>query len=291
LELIKNILIVSGMLMLLGAVRPVGLLLSDLPSGQTKLLWRVLLALIYLFVGGYLGYLILFWGQAGATVDLIVPAVFFLGALFVLLVCSLSCRTSQALKRMYILEYESTVDSLTGIYNRRQFDRRLREEFSVARRHGQPMSLIMIDADHFKAVNDQLGHQGGDLVLRRLAEILSANVREGDVVCRYGGEEFAVILPQTDASCALTLAERLRHQVGRTELIPENMSPSKSAIHLTISLGVATLAKTMPTAEALVNDADQALYEAKSNGRDRVVLFAAAGQARDQLSIVRTPAG
>lgn len=290
-ELIKNLLLICGMVMLLGAVHPVSLLLADLPSGQTRRLWRVLLGLVCVFVAGYAAYLIVYWRAAESAADLIVPAIFFLGALFVVLVCSLSYRTSQALKRMYVLEYESTVDSLTGIYNRRQFDRRLKEEFSVARRHEQPISLIMIDADHFKSVNDQLGHQGGDLVLRRLAEILSANVREGDIVCRYGGEEFAVILPQTEASCALILAERLRSQVGRTELIPENLSPSKSAIHLTISLGVATLAKAMRSAESLVNEADQALYEAKSGGRDRVVFSAPAEQVHDQVSLAGTSAG
>jgi diguanylate cyclase (GGDEF)-like protein len=289
-ELIKNLLLMGGMVMLLSAIHPVTLLLADLPSGQARRLWRVLLALVCVFVVGYLAYLVIYWGAAVSAADLIVPAVFFLGALFVAMVCSLSYRTSQALKRMYVLEYESTVDSLTGIYNRRQFDRRLKEEFSVARRHQRPMSLIMIDADRFKTINDQLGHQGGDVVLRRLAEIISSNVREGDIVCRYGGEEFAVILPQTDAPCALKLAERLRNQVGSTELIPENMSPSKSAIHLTISLGVAAFTKTMQSAESLVSDADQALYEAKSGGRDRVVLYATKDQASEEISLIKTQA-
>lgn len=290
-ELTKNLLLVGGMLMLLGSIHPVSRLLAELPAGRTRQLWRILLALVCFFVVGYLAYLIMVWGTAESAADLIVPAVFFLGSLFVVLVCSLSYRTSHALKRMYVLEYESTVDSLTGIYNRRQFDRRLKEEFSVAKRHEQPLSLIMIDADHFKLINDQLGHQGGDLVLRRLAEILSSNVREGDIVCRYGGEEFAVILPQTDASCTRILAERLRNQVSRTELIPENMSPSKTAIHMTISVGVATLDHTLQSAEDLTNVADQALYRAKSEGRDRVVSGAPTDPIDNEASSFRTSTG
>ncbi len=270
-ELIKNMLLVAGMAMLLSAIYPVTLLLADLPRGQTKRLWRVLLALVCVFVAGYAAYLVMFWGAAGAAVDLVVPVVFFLGAVFVALVCSLSYRTSQALKRIYVLEYESTIDSLTNIYNRRQFDRRLREEFSVSKRHNKPMSLIMLDVDHFKAVNDQLGHQGGDLVLRRLAEILSAGIREGDIVCRYGGEEFAVILPHTDRDRATVLAERLREQIARTELLPQNISPSDQAVHVTASLGVATLDHNMTSAEMLVRAADRALYDAKSSGRNKVV--------------------
>jgi diguanylate cyclase (GGDEF)-like protein len=272
-ELTKNLLLFLGVIILIAAVRPVRLLIDTLPVGQIRGLWKLLLALICLFLTGYIGYALFFWGTAKVAVDLIVPIVFFLGALFVVLVGQLSYRTSQDLRRMYVLEYESTVDSLTNIYNRRQFDRRLREEFSVARRNDQVMSLVMIDVDFFKHVNDHLGHQGGDVVLRRLAEIMTSCVRQGDIVCRYGGEEFAVIFPQTDSESALALGERLRQQVATTELLSENVSPTNEAIWVTVSLGVAALNADMTSVDRLVSAADQALYEAKQRGRNRVVGF------------------
>lgn len=270
-ELSKNLLLFLGVAILIAAIQPVRQLIGDLPAGKSRSLWKLLLSLIGLFLAGYLGYGVFFWGTASVAVDLIVPAVFFFGACFVVLVCHLSYRTSQDLKRMYVLEYESTVDSLTNIYNRRQFDRRLREEFSVAKRNDQPLSLLMIDVDFFKQVNDQLGHQGGDVVLRRLAEIMTACVREGDIVCRYGGEEFAVILPHTGGDCAMVLAERLREKVASTELLSENISHSKKAIQVTVSLGMATISRATESIDVLVAAADQALYEAKQTGRDRVI--------------------
>ncbi|HMA98085.1 MAG TPA: GGDEF domain-containing protein [Wenzhouxiangella sp.] len=279
-ELSKNLLLFLGVALLIAAIQPVRRLIGDLPHGKSRSLWKLLLALICLFLGGYAGYAIFFWGTAEVAIDLIVPAVFFFGACFVVLVCHLSFRTSKELKRIYILEYESTTDSLTKIYNRRQFDRRLREEFSVAKRNKQPLSLLMIDIDFFKEVNDQLGHQGGDMVLRRLAEIMTSCVREGDIVCRYGGEEFSVILPQTNGDCAVVLAERLREQIAGTELLSENMSPSKKIIQVTVSVGVATLSDSIASIDALVNDADKALYAAKQGGRNRVIDY---GQLAEPL--------
>lgn len=274
-ELVKNSLLVLGLVGLLISIHPVQRLKADMPLGKLRSLWNLLLGLICLFIAGYLAYLVLFWGTATGLIDLVVPSVFFLGAIFVLLVCWLSFSTGRSLKRIYLLEYETTIDSLTGAYNRRHFDRRLREVFSVSLRHRQALSLVMLDIDFFKQVNDELGHPVGDLVLKRLTEVLTRNVREGDVVCRYGGEEFAVILPQTDLESARVLAERLREQIQRTEIIPENASPSRRAVQVTVSLGVATTAASMDAEHMLLDQADQALYQAKKAGRNRVVCAAA----------------
>jgi diguanylate cyclase (GGDEF)-like protein/PAS domain S-box-containing protein len=155
-----------------------------------------------------------------------------------------------------------TTDELTGLHNRRRFGEAFRELLSFAARQGQPLSLVMLDVDQFKPYNDTYGHPAGDEVLRAIAAILRRNVRGHDVVARYGGEEFAVIQPATDASAGRVLAERLR------AALESHAWPLRA---VTASFGVAT---TVPGADvpldALVRDADRALYHSKGAGRNRV---------------------
>ena len=148
-------------------------------------------------------------------------------------------------------------DPLTGLANRRFLDIQLEKVFELARRHGQNQSVIMLDIDHFKVYNDTYGHQGGDQLLMKLAEILTAQMRKSDYVFRYGGEEFLVLLPDTELPMACDAAERLRAAVEREAGV-------------TISLGVAVYHDGMPDKETLVKEADAALYRAKEGGRNRV---------------------
>jgi diguanylate cyclase (GGDEF)-like protein len=171
--------------------------------------------------------------------------------------------TNQRLKRLV------AVDALTGIANRRHFDRALDRETRRARRFGQPLSLIFLDLDEFKHFNDVYGHSRGDEVLRQAAQTLDETFRRGgDLVARYGGEEFAIILPGVDGRRAALYAERLRRRIWRLN-IPS--SASRVADRLTISGGVATL---MPGSDASADDllraADRALYRAKCLGRNRI---------------------
>lgn len=164
----------------------------------------------------------------------------------------------------------SVTDGLTRAYNHRHFQERLKSEFSRAKRHGDPLACIMIDIDHFKRVNDSFGHPVGDLVLVRLVEVLKEGIRKGDVLARYGGEEFAVLLPKTDASHAVTLAERLRETVAADGVA----LPNGGRIAFTVSLGVAgyTPDGAIQTGDELLQAADAALYRAKNDGRNRVSL-------------------
>jgi diguanylate cyclase (GGDEF)-like protein/PAS domain S-box-containing protein len=155
----------------------------------------------------------------------------------------------------------ATTDGLTGVKNRAAFNEKLSEEFHRAARHERPLSLILMDVDHFKMFNDTYGHPAGDEVLKKVAATLNSSARITDMVARYGGEEFAVILPDTDAAGALVLAERCREAVA---LAPWNKRP------ITISVGVATLTAETADAEVLLQEADQALYESKRAGRNRV---------------------
>ncbi|MBL8287205.1 MAG: diguanylate cyclase [Rubrivivax sp.] len=167
------------------------------------------------------------------------------------------------------LEQLSETDELTGIANRRHFERRLAEEVSRLERHGTPFALLLVDVDHFKRYNDLHGHQQGDRCLRQVAQVLAARARRPtDLVARYGGEEFAVLLPHTTRDAAMTQAMRLLAAVDDAHLVHGD---SPVAPFVTLSLGGA-LAGSEPrlSTEALVQAADRALYRAKAAGRHRV---------------------
>lgn len=159
----------------------------------------------------------------------------------------------------------ATTDGLTGLINRREFDRRISEEFSRSKRHKLPVSLALFDIDYFKKINDTYGHATGDVILKELGELISYNTRNFDIVARYGGEEFALILPQTLQVEAFELMDRLRQKVEKALFNKE-----KCAIKLTISIGVAQLDLIDATPLDLIERTDKALYKAKESGRNRV---------------------
>lgn len=165
--------------------------------------------------------------------------------------------------------YESTVrDPLTKVHNRRHLDAQMKSEFAYAQRHGTELSIIVIDVDHFKRINDTLGHLAGDEVLRQLADTLSRMVRTEDLVARYGGEEFVVVARGINSANAMILAERIRTRVQAMAVRYEN-----TPVPVTVSLGIATLSGGEPHKDiaAFFAAADDALYKAKNMGRNRVV--------------------
>jgi two-component system, cell cycle response regulator len=175
------------------------------------------------------------------------------------------------------LEEQSITDALTGLKNRRFFDERLHEEFRRAQRYGDYLSLIMIDLDHFKAVNDKYGHPAGDTVLRDAAGLIRTSIRDPDICSRYGGEEFAVILPKTHMSGALTVAERVWRELGAKEYpMPAAQGGAPATVRVTASIGVAFYpSKDISSGEFLLRFADQALYQAKRAGRNTICLYQA----------------
>ncbi|THB68404.1 MAG: sensor domain-containing diguanylate cyclase [Gammaproteobacteria bacterium] len=166
------------------------------------------------------------------------------------------------------LEEMSIRDGLTGIYNRRHLENQLASEFDRVRRYGGILSIILFDLDHFKNINDTYGHLAGDEVLKSISSRLEAVLRNSDIAGRYGGEEFTVILPNTDAEGAAILAERLRKEVEESEIIYDGQK-----IPVTISVGVTLLSDNIENHEMLLNQADTALYYCKENGRNQVKLF------------------
>ncbi|QTL03390.1 sensor domain-containing diguanylate cyclase [Aquabacter sp. L1I39] len=172
------------------------------------------------------------------------------------------------------LKRRADTDSLTGLGNRRAFDEELERAGRRARRTGAPVSLLLVDLDHFKAVNDVSGHPAGDAVLRRAGQRLGQAVhRADDMAARYGGEEFAILLPGTDAAGAAVLAEAIRADIAAADM------PHPLTGRVTASIGAATHQGAAADTDRLVAEADRALYRAKALGRDRVVLFEAMGEA------------
>ncbi len=171
----------------------------------------------------------------------------------------------QAEQRLYA---SAVLDPLTGLHNRRHLDARLKSEFAFANRHGTPLSVLLIDIDHFKKVNDTYGHLGGDAALRALSERLQKTVRTEDIVARYGGEEFAVIARGIEGTGAMLLAERIRETAMKIQVPHEG-----KIIAFTISVGIATMTRerTFDAIPSLLKAADDGLYKAKELGRNRSV--------------------
>jgi diguanylate cyclase (GGDEF)-like protein len=164
-------------------------------------------------------------------------------------------------------QYEQAIrDGLTGAYNKRLFMSKLKEEFSFSARHAEATSLILLDIDNFKDINDNYGHPAGDMVLKNVAVVLDGVLREEDVCARYGGDEFAIILRNQDAQSALVVGERIRHAVELADFVWEN-----DKIHITISMGVATMKSgNFREPGELLYEADEYLYKSKKAGRNRL---------------------
>lgn len=159
----------------------------------------------------------------------------------------------------------TTVDGLTQIYNRRYFEESLEREISRCNRYHRNMSLVMIDLDYFKQINDTHGHLAGDYVLKHVASTIKTRIRREDILARYGGEEFGLLLPEVDGKGAVSMAEKCRRLVEK-----QSFEFDKQKISVTISLGLATLGGAARDAAELVRAADAKLYEAKSTGRNKV---------------------
>jgi len=166
----------------------------------------------------------------------------------------------------------AVTDALTGLHNRRYLENHLKTLFNRAQVRGRPLTICITDIDRFKTVNDTYGHDAGDEVLREFAARIRSTVRGADLACRFGGEEFVVVMPDTNADTAALVAERLRSAV---ESKPFSLREAGASLSVTASLGIATITLEVDTPEQLLKQADRALYQAKSDGRNRVVASAA----------------
>lgn len=267
---LENALVVLGCVLLLGALFLLRKLIAQLSPGRLRHYWYGLSTLIVFFIAGYAGYAVMRWNDHAGPASVVVPAIFFFGACFVLSVTVLSLRTAFDIRRVAVLEQENITDPLMEIYNRRYLERRLNEEVARANRYGLPLSILMIDIDHFKNINDGFGHQVGDLVLVGLGKLIGDSCRDSDIAARYGGEEIMVIAPNTTAASAVQFAERLRRAVESAALVPADAARDNRPVGITVSIGVSELGEHDRDVPAILASADKALYHAKDTGRNRV---------------------
>lgn len=245
-----------NMLILLGVVAIVGLIVMYSASTVFSVLSTILFMIAYLLVSYYL--------MSGA--NLWIPVV--LPTIAIMIAFALSYLAKYLIKsRDFEYQYKlATVDGLTELYNHRYFQDALRNQIETSRRYGQPFSLIIIDIDFFKKFNDTYGHQAGDAVLKQVAQTLKKNSRTTDFVCRYGGEEMSIILPNTANQEAVNNANRLCKAIAER---PFQLNATETG-NVTISLGVSTFPDNAQTAQELIEYADKCLYYAKEHGRNQV---------------------
>lgn len=254
--------------MLLATLIPLRKLMHELPHGSIRRSWFILSSMILIFITTYIVIAIRFRTGSDFSSREIICILLFLGALFVLMVSILSMRTTRDIKRMCTLEIENITDPLMNIGNRRYLDQKLQEEFSKSERYNLEFSVLMIDIDYFKNVNDTYGHDAGDTVLNYLGELIKKLIRTYDTVARYGGEEIMVLCPSTDGHHATWLAERLRHGIEQSVIVLNDMNE----IQVTVSIGIAEYAQEVSSVEDLLKRADKAMYRAKKEGRNRIFL-------------------
>ena len=267
---LEIILIIMGAIFLVSSLVPIKKVILELSSGELQRKWKVLSILVFFFIFSYIVFCYNLWQIRNVLnpLSFIVALMLLGGGVFVYLVGQLALKTMSDIRKIAILQYESITDSLTGLKNRRYFDQRLHEEIAHSRRYRLPLSLLLIDVDHFKVVNDTYGHQIGDEVLKNLSKVILEMVRDSDIVARYGGEEIAITTPNTEKAEAILLAERLRNIVQKSTLA--SIDATQEVVQITISIGVSTLNLVVMDKDALVEEADKALYEAKKLGRNRV---------------------
>lgn len=264
-------LVIIGACILAAALVPAGKLIARRPSGRPRYDWVALAAVVLLFIFGYLGYAVSRWNANTRLADLGLPLVFF-GVCLVLAVSTLALTSAQYVRRLTALENENITDSLMGIPNYRYFIARLNEEVARSIRYKPPLSLIMVDVDHLKKVNEVYGHSVGDLVLIALAKVVQSVARDTDITARYGPQQIAVIAPNTSAEDSLRFAERIRRGVETTSLLPTEVTAGADATGVTVSIGASSLGPHVRSAQALIVAANGALLDAKHGGGNRIAV-------------------
>ena len=244
--------------------------------------WKTLLLLMMFFLFGYLLFIICLLLNISIFGNLLVGFVFLFGALFVLLVVKISLRTVKDILKVEKLTTLSVTDPLTGLYNRRYMNQMIKGEIERAVRYKRLFSLLMIDIDFFKQINDSFGHIYGDNVLKKMGRLLTKIFRTTDIISRYGGEEFVILLPETSKEKAFIAIERVRMSVEAfkfpfTKFIRKSKEGLYQNVHdthitITISGGVIDFSGEKTTSvEKLIKEVDSVLYKAKESGRNRVL--------------------
>jgi diguanylate cyclase (GGDEF)-like protein len=231
--------------------------------GLKNRLWAIIiLAVAYLLYSSLADFVTPQWGPVGLRP--VSRSILTFGVLIILLISLSGLAFTEKMSSLIIRE------GLTGLFNRNYIRQRLEEEFYRSKRYNHSLSLMMIDLDNFRALNEHFGHAVGDHMLKYFSQVIADTIRPSDIPARYGGEEFLVILPETDKEEARAVAERLRTRIS---LYPFRVDSRKEEVLFTVSIGVTTYPEHGQSPEDLVALADMALYEAKKAGKDKVAVY------------------
>lgn len=265
------VLIFAGILFLFLSLVPIRKLILELQDDELKQRWKILSTLILFFIVCYILFAYNLWmiKDIAHALSIVVSLMLLCGGIFCYLVGKLALRTMHDIQRLSMFQEESITDALMGIKNRRYFDQKIVEEVALSLRYKLPLSLILLDIDHFKKINDTYGHMVGDEVLRNIASLIGEAVRDTDIVARYGGEEIAIITPSCGKQEAELLAQRLRAIIEKTTMA--FVGATQEVIQVTVSMGVSAMNHIITDKDALIEETDDALYLAKKLGRNRVV--------------------
>lgn len=265
------VLIFAGILFLFLSLVPIRKLILELQDDELKQRWKILSTLILFFIVCYILFAYNLWmiKDIAHALSIVVSLMLLCGGIFCYLVGKLALRTMHDIQRLSMFQEESITDALMGIKNRRYFDQKIVEEVALSLRYKLPLSLILLDIDHFKKINDTYGHMVGDEVLRNIASLIGEAVRDTDIVARYGGEEIAIITPSCGKQEAELLAQRLRAIIEKTTMAL--VGATQEVIQVTVSMGVSAMNHIITDKDALIEETDDALYLAKKLGRNRVV--------------------
>jgi diguanylate cyclase (GGDEF)-like protein len=232
-------------------------------KGLKTRLWAIIVIAVSFLVYTSLGDLIpKYWEEVGFQP--VSRSILKLGMVIILLICLSGLALSDKMNSLIVRE------GLTGLFNQNYIRQRLDEEYYRAKRYEHPLSLMMIDLDNFKSLNDRFGHTAGDHLLRYFGRLIRETVRPSDIPARFGGEEFLVILPETGKEDARVVAERLRKRIA---MYPFRIDSRKEDIQLTISIGVTAFPEFGQSSEELITLADMALYQAKKEGKNKVAFY------------------
>jgi diguanylate cyclase (GGDEF)-like protein len=263
--------VIAGLVLLVSGIPPLWRIYRMLPGGFMRSIWFLLGFLISVGVCGYLTFFFLTLHELpNHYEDLFISSIFLIGAVFTAVICRMSHSTAKDVSRIALLEYHARVDSLTGLFNRRYTMSFLQNACGSSY---PKLSILLLDIDYFKQINDTFGHQTGDKVLQRFADLLTGLHSEPAFIGRYGGDEFVIVLPQTDMTEACLVAARICHAAETIDL-------SEQSHPITVSIGVASSGLHGREAEDLLAQADEALYSAKRGGRNQVVGSRRAGSRR-----------
>jgi len=268
--LTKGVLII-GMFLLLGALLPIGLLIVQVRRKiEMRIKWAILACFILFAIAGYFVYTFN-TAPRGGLFDIIVPATFFLGASFVWLITMVSLQTANDVRRTANLEAENVTDPLMGIYNRRFLDKRIKEEVARAQRFDLSLSAFLIGVDNLGRINDTLGYNAGDTVLRNLAKLIMGSSRSTDLVARYEGDKICLVATNTSSQVANIIAERLCTLVNSSTLITPEEAEKSEVPRVTVSIGFAIRSGNEPDIATILALAEKAMKQAKFMGRNYTV--------------------